>query len=141
MICALSLSLNLVLSCNPVSALLTRRDADSFDVYAPLFFWLSRFLSDSMGQEPLIDDETCTTRLPADVDEEAFLPSSTSLPLPRPQCNSAYFIQKCRYVELLLYYTAPLLSTYAVSDLDFPPSILTPHVFPFCTDLRGLSKR
>lgn len=32
-----------------------------------------------MGQEPLIDDDCCTTRLPANVDEEVFLPSSTSL--------------------------------------------------------------
>lgn len=60
--------------------------------------FMCRFLSDSMGQDPLIDDEACTTRLPADVDEDAFHPESTSLPPPRPENNSGYFIQKCRCV-------------------------------------------
>jgi hypothetical protein len=49
-----------------------------------------------MGQEPLIDDDWCTTKMPADVDEEAFHPGSTTLPPPRPESNSAYFIMKCK---------------------------------------------
>ena len=56
-----------------------------------------RFMSDCMGQDPLIDDSACTTRLPADVDEEAFHPGSETLPPPREESNFAYFRQKCRY--------------------------------------------
>jgi hypothetical protein len=68
------------------------------------------FISDAMGQGPLIQDGTFTTRLPADVDEEQFGPSSTSLPLPIPrraggdptEVGFAYFIQKCRFVPVSL---------------------------------------
>ncbi len=63
-------------------------------------FFVSRFMSDCMGQDPLIDDEMCTTRLPADVDEENFHPGSKSLPAPREKSNFSYFIQKCRYVGM-----------------------------------------
>ena len=60
-----------------------------------------------MGQVPSIQDGTYTTKLPADVDEEQFGPSSTSLPLPLPrraggdptEVGFAYFIQKCRFVK------------------------------------------
>jgi len=60
-----------------------------------------------MGQLPSIQDGTYTTKLPADVDEEQFGPSSTSLPLPLPrraggdptEVGFAYFIQKCRFVK------------------------------------------
>jgi hypothetical protein len=60
-----------------------------------------------MGQVPSIQDGTYTTKLPADVDEEQFSPSSTSLPLPLPrraggdptEVGFAYFIQKCRFVK------------------------------------------
>jgi hypothetical protein len=60
-----------------------------------------------MGQAPSIQDGTYTTKLPADVDEEQFSPSSTSLPLPLPrraggdptEVGFAYFIQKCRFVK------------------------------------------
>lgn len=66
-----------------------------------------RFISDAMGQVPSIQDGTYTTKLPADVDEEQFGPSSTSLPLPLPrraggdptEVGFAYFIQKCRFVS------------------------------------------
>ena len=68
-----------------------------------------RFISDAMGQAPSIQDGTFTTKLPADVDEEQFGPSSTSLPLPLPrraggdptEVGFAYFIQKCRFVVAL----------------------------------------
>ena len=68
-----------------------------------------RFVSDAMGQAPSIQDGTFTTKLPADVDEEQFGPSSTSLPLPIPrraggdptEVGFAYFIQKCRFVVAL----------------------------------------
>lgn len=60
-----------------------------------------------MGQVPSIQDGTYTTKLPADVDEEQFGPSSNSLPLPLPrraggdptEVGFAYFIQKCRFVK------------------------------------------
>ena len=66
-----------------------------------------RFISDAMGQMSSIQDGTYTTKLPADVDEEQFGPSSTSLPLPLPrraggdptEVGFAYFIQKCRFVK------------------------------------------
>jgi hypothetical protein len=68
-----------------------------------------RFVSDAMGQAPSIQDGAFTTKLPADVDEEQFGPSSTSLPLPIPrraggdptEVGFAYFIQKCRFVVAL----------------------------------------
>ncbi|KAI0363968.1 hypothetical protein BV20DRAFT_957174 [Pilatotrama ljubarskyi] len=57
------------------------------------------FVADCMGHPPLIADNTHTTRLPADVDEEKFTPSSTSLPVPDnadSDMSSAYFGLKCR---------------------------------------------
>lgn len=67
------------------------------------------FVSDAIGQAPSIQDGTFTTKLPADVDEEQFGLSSTSLPLPLPrraggdptEVGFAYFIQKCRFVLVL----------------------------------------
>jgi hypothetical protein len=75
-----------------------------------------------MGQGPSIQDGTFTTKLPADVDEEQFGPSSTSLPLPLPrraggdptEVGFAYFIQKCRFVLVLL---PPILVTDVSSVL------------------------
>ena len=73
-----------------------------------------------MGQVPSIQDGTYTTKLPADVDEEQFGPSSASLPLPLPrraggdptEVGFAYFIQKCRFVKeyTLLFLVANLFS-------------------------------
>ncbi|KAI0299381.1 hypothetical protein B0F90DRAFT_614096 [Multifurca ochricompacta] len=65
-------------------------------------YYYDVFVSDAMGQAPSIQDGTFTTKLPADVDEEQFGPSSTSLPLPLPrraggdptEVGFAYFIQK-----------------------------------------------
>ncbi|KAI0357665.1 hypothetical protein OH77DRAFT_1494588 [Trametes cingulata] len=57
------------------------------------------FVADCMGHPPLIADNTHTTRLPADVDEEKFTPSSTSLPVPDnadSDMSSTYFGLKCR---------------------------------------------
>ncbi|KAI0634350.1 hypothetical protein C8Q77DRAFT_1055628 [Trametes polyzona] len=62
-------------------------------------FYYDLFVADCMGQPPLIADNTHTTRLPADVDEEKFTPSSTSLPTPdsaESDTSSAYFGLKCR---------------------------------------------
>jgi hypothetical protein len=74
-----------------------------------------------MGQGPSIQDGMYTTKLPADVDEEQFGPSSTSLPLPLPrraggdptEVGFAYFIQKCRFVLVLL----PLIPIIDVSPV------------------------
>ncbi|KAF9514308.1 hypothetical protein BS47DRAFT_1453701 [Hydnum rufescens UP504] len=67
-------------------------------------YYYDLFMSDCMGQEPLIDDNTCTTRLPADVDEDAFHPGSETLPPPRQESNFAYFRQKCRCAMTLAQY-------------------------------------
>ena len=57
-----------------------------------------------MGHPPLIADNTHTTRLPADVDEEKFTPSCTSLPEPDnmdADSSSVYFSLKCRLAQLV----------------------------------------
>ncbi|KAI0827295.1 hypothetical protein BC628DRAFT_1318765 [Trametes gibbosa] len=62
-------------------------------------FYYDLFVADCMGHPPLIADNTHTTRLPADVDEEKFTPSSTSLPVPDgadSDGSSTYFSLKCR---------------------------------------------
>ncbi|KAH9851054.1 hypothetical protein C2E23DRAFT_733557 [Lenzites betulinus] len=62
-------------------------------------FYYDLFVADCMGHPPLIADNTHTTRLPADVDEEKFTPSSTSLPIPEgadSDTSSTYFSLKCR---------------------------------------------
>lgn len=64
--------------------------------------WLTlpgRFISDCMGHAPLIPDNSFTTRLPADVDDEQFNPSSTSLPASDSEGSehsTAYFVLKCK---------------------------------------------
>ena len=80
------------------------------------------FVSDAIGQAPSIQDGTFTTKLPADVDEEQFVPSSISLPLPLPrraggdptEVGFAYFIQKCRFVLVL---SPPILISHLYSSL------------------------
>jgi hypothetical protein len=80
------------------------------------------FVSDAIGQAPSIQDGTFTTKLPADVDEEQFGLSSTSLPLPLPrraggdptEVGFAYFIQKCRFVFALL---TPILISHVYLSL------------------------
>ena len=73
------------------------------------------FVSDCMGHSPLIADNSFTTKLPADVDEEAFNPSSATITAPmngeESDKDSMYFILKCRYVLLLRY--GDHLSTWA----------------------------
>lgn len=72
-------------------------------------YYYDVFVSDAVGQAPSIQDGTFTTKLPADVDEEQFGLSSTSLPLPLPrraggdptEVGFAYFIQKCRLAQLV----------------------------------------
>ncbi|KAH9925108.1 uncharacterized protein B0H18DRAFT_877465 [Fomitopsis serialis] len=64
-------------------------------------FYYDLFVSDCMGHPPLIPDNSFTTRLPADVDEDAFGPSSTILPGVSETGDgadkgSAYFVLKCR---------------------------------------------
>ena len=61
-----------------------------------------------MGQPPLIADNTHTTRLPADVDEDKFTPSCVSLPEPPEgsidppsETSSVYFSLKCRLAQLV----------------------------------------
>lgn len=61
-------------------------------------------MSDCMGHPPLIPDNSHTTRLPSDVDEELFTPSSTSLPeCAEGEKSSVYFGMKCRCVSPFLH--------------------------------------
>ena len=86
---------------------MTCRSYSSLALYLAYKNATGRFISDAMGQVPSIQDGTYTTKLPTDVDEEQFGPSSTSLPLPLPrraggdptEVGFAYFIQKCRFVK------------------------------------------
>lgn len=53
-----------------------------------------------MGQPPLISEGSFTTKLPADVDEEKFNPSSTTVPAPPAEDGESvptYLVLKCRY--------------------------------------------
>ncbi|THH18885.1 hypothetical protein EW146_g2173 [Bondarzewia mesenterica] len=67
------------------------------------------FVADCTGHSPLIQDNTYTTKMPADVDEEQFTPASISLPVPVPrgaggdpsEVGFGYFIQKCRLAQLV----------------------------------------
>ena len=87
------------------------------------------FVSDAIGHAPSIQDGTFTTKLPADVDEEQFVLSSTSLPLPLPrraggdptEVGFAYFIQKCRFVIVLS--TSILISHISLSLAQLVKSI------------------
>lgn len=58
----------------------------------------ARFVSDCLGHQPLIPDNSFTTKLPLDVDESQFNPSSTIIPHPSDSCqtDNAYFGLKCR---------------------------------------------
>ncbi|KAI1792435.1 hypothetical protein LXA43DRAFT_341743 [Ganoderma leucocontextum] len=67
-------------------------------------YYYDLFVADAMGHPPLIADNTHTTRLPADVEEDQFTPSCTSFPIPEDlQCDSSsiYFGLKCRLAQLV----------------------------------------
>jgi hypothetical protein len=71
-----------------------------------------------MGFTPLIPDDQHTCRMPADVDEDAFVPKSAVLPQPVDQLgasNFSYFVQKCKSVWSL-YGIHVLLRSVAVMD-------------------------
>ena len=58
-----------------------------------------RYVSDSMGHPPAIPDNSYTTKMPVDVDEAAFSPSSSSIPTPSSDDHaSKYFGLKLRCV-------------------------------------------
>ncbi|KAI0767379.1 hypothetical protein C8Q74DRAFT_1203680, partial [Fomes fomentarius] len=66
-------------------------------------YYYDLFVADCMGHPPLIADNTHTTHLPADVDEDKFTPSCTTLPEventnvdPDSDRTSVYFSYKCR---------------------------------------------
>ncbi|KAL6307008.1 fungal-specific transcription factor domain-containing protein [Sparassis latifolia] len=63
-------------------------------------FYYDLFISDCLGHPPLIPDNSFTTRLPADVDEDQFTPSSTTLPIlsnaEGTEKGTAYLILKLR---------------------------------------------
>ncbi|OCH88727.1 hypothetical protein OBBRIDRAFT_757687 [Obba rivulosa] len=68
-------------------------------------FYYDLFVSDCMGHPPTIADNTFTTRLPAEVDDDQFNPSSTTLPSPPggegSEKGTAYFVLKCRLAQLV----------------------------------------
>ncbi|EMD31709.1 hypothetical protein CERSUDRAFT_69197 [Gelatoporia subvermispora B] len=68
-------------------------------------FYYDLFVSDCMGHPPLIADNSFTTRLPAEVDEEQFSPSSMTLPASTggegSEKGTAYFVLKCRLAQLV----------------------------------------
>lgn len=51
-----------------------------------------------MGHQPLIPDNSFTTKLPLDVDESQFTPLSTTVPRPPDSCktDNVYFGLKCK---------------------------------------------
>ncbi|TBU25730.1 hypothetical protein BD311DRAFT_598604, partial [Dichomitus squalens] len=62
-------------------------------------YYYDLFVADAMGHPPLIADNTHTTRLPADVEEDKFTPSCMSLPHPEGthgDMSSVYFGLKLR---------------------------------------------
>lgn len=67
-------------------------------------FYYDVFVSDCMGFPPMISDDQHTTRIPADVDEDAFVPKSVSLPPPSDylySSNFSYFLLKCKLAQLV----------------------------------------
>ncbi|KAI0046789.1 hypothetical protein FA95DRAFT_1606603 [Auriscalpium vulgare] len=72
-------------------------------------YYYDVFVADCVGHAPTIQDNSYTTKMPADVDEEQFGPQSTSLPVPVPrraggdpsEVGFAYFTQKCRLAQLV----------------------------------------
>ncbi|THH00267.1 hypothetical protein EW026_g2229 [Hermanssonia centrifuga] len=61
-------------------------------------------VSECMGQQALITDNCFTTRLPAEVDETKFTPSSTTPPLPVPDevdGSLSFFVLRCRLAQLI----------------------------------------
>ena len=59
-----------------------------------------------MGQDPLIDDAKFSSRLPRNVDEEAFTAGSAALPPPNEDSvlgNVSFFILRCRSVCFCVY--------------------------------------
>ena len=58
-----------------------------------------RLVSDCMGQQPLISENSFTTKIPADVDEDKFSPLSTSVPVVLTESGETvptYLGLKCR---------------------------------------------
>lgn len=54
-----------------------------------------------MGQQSLISETSFSTRIPAEVDDEKFSPSSTTIPAPPEEGVSSilYFLMRCRLVQ------------------------------------------
>ncbi|KAI0711983.1 fungal-specific transcription factor domain-containing protein [Fomitopsis betulina] len=91
-------------------------------------FYYDLFVSDCMGHPPLIPDNSFTTHLPADVDEDAFSPSSTVLPAPcenvdGPDKSSAYFTLKCRLAQLVKNVKKQTFRDPLSDDISRPHSV------------------
>ena len=73
-----------------------------------------------MGQQPLILENSFTTRIPADVDEDRFSPSSTVIPtVPTENEDTAqtYLSLKCKLVLRLDVYHILFAYSYHVAGL------------------------
>ncbi|EGO01307.1 hypothetical protein SERLA73DRAFT_51516, partial [Serpula lacrymans var. lacrymans S7.3] len=72
-------------------------------------FYYDLFVADCMGQLPFIVDNSFTTKMPLDVDEDLFSPASTSVPLPRSSLSPLdhestdfkYFGLKCHLAKII----------------------------------------
>ncbi|KZV96016.1 hypothetical protein EXIGLDRAFT_592732, partial [Exidia glandulosa HHB12029] len=67
-------------------------------------YFYDLFISDFLGHVPTIADNTFTTNMPAECDDDQFTPHSGSIPAPSDlstQTNNSYFIQKCRLAQLV----------------------------------------
>ncbi|KAG8900159.1 hypothetical protein FRB99_006205 [Tulasnella sp. 403] len=61
------------------------------------------YISECMGQDPLISVDSYDCRVPSDVHEDQFHPGSVSIPPPKGQTvglNLSHFVHKCRLVKL-----------------------------------------
>lgn len=93
------------------------------------YYWLSpvsnlslfRYVSDSMGHAPFIPDNSFTAKIPTDVDENSFSPSSTSVPAPSNDDHGAkYFGLKIRCLinfSFLIILTTLTLSNHSLAQL------------------------
>lgn len=83
--------------------------------------WFDAYMSESMGQIPLIDQEAYNTQLPSDVDEANFRPQSKDMPPPNGSTmdhNLSHFVHKCRLVKL-----AKELKHYPLDSAELESSI------------------
>ncbi|KIM92184.1 hypothetical protein PILCRDRAFT_114018 [Piloderma croceum F 1598] len=89
-------------------------------------FCYDLYVSDSMGHPPTIPDNSFTTKMPIDVDENSFSPSSTSIPTPSTDDHaSRYFGLKLRMAQIVKSvkkrtFKDPLMDSPSPFSAEFP---------------------